>query len=203
MALSSADRIIKAAVDCFSLQGSEVTMLEVATRAGVTRRTLYRAFPDRRALIEAVAVDRLDHIIHTVQPLLEAKAHLADALVTGFVEFIRHARADPVFIAALNEASDWQLERFLVGPNEQFAGRAASMWQKWTAQAGSTKEWRSGLDPEQVNAWLRAVAVILLLRDDLASDGQEQLLRSFVIPALVANPASAPVAASSKRRRSR
>lgn len=176
-------------------------MLDVATRAGVTRRTLYRAFPDRRALVEAVAVHRLDHIIQTVQPLLEAKTNLADALVTGFVEFIRHARADAVFIAALDEASDWHLERFLVGPNEQFSRRAESMWQKWTAQAGSAQEWQTGLDRAQLNAWLRAVAVILLLRDDLDAAGQEQLVRSFVIPALVARPAAPPAAGKTPRSR--
>ncbi len=105
-----------------------MTMLEVASGAGVTRRTLYRAFADRRALIEAIAVSRLDQIILRVRPRLDAQRHLADALVVGFAEFIRHARADAVFLAALDEASDWRLERFLVGPNEKFFSRAETLW---------------------------------------------------------------------------
>lgn len=183
---TSSDRLLAAAVACFSAKGLNVSMEDVATRAGVTRRTLYRAYPDRRALVEAVAISRLDRIIAKVRPLLEAQTHLADALVTGFVEFVRQARADKVFIAALNEASEWQLERFLVGPNEAFHQRAETLWQAPMARATRTHEWRPGLDAAKVNAWLRAVAVILLLRDDLDENGQAELVRSFVIPALVA-----------------
>jgi AcrR family transcriptional regulator len=185
LSTSVAERIIAAAIDCFSVRGSGITMLEVATKTGVTHRTLYRTFPGRRALIEAVAVSRLDRIIEQVRPRLEAQEHLADALVTGFVEFTRQARADRVFIAALDEASDWQLERFLVGTNEKFFTRADTLWRASIDRAMQAHEWRRDLDSAQVNAWLRAVAVILLLRDDLDVTGQEQLVRNFVVPALV------------------
>lgn len=168
-------------------------MADIADRAGVTRRTVYRAFPTRKALVEAVAVARLDAIILQVRPQLDMAASLADALVTGFVAFIRLARADAVLIAALDEASDWHLERVLVGPDDKFFSRAQSLWGDAIDRAIATGEWRSGLDAAEVNAWFRAVAVILLLRDDLDTAGQERLIRTFVVPALVAGrPALVP-----------
>ncbi len=185
MTRPAAEKILAAAIKCFASRGSDVSLLEIATNAGVTARTLYRAFPNRRALVEAVAVSRLDRILEKVRPLIEAQQHLADALVTGFVGFIRHARADAVFIAALDEASDWHMERYLVGPDEKFFKRAEVLWRSSVTRAVNAHEWRPGLDVAAVNAWLRSVAVILLLRDDLDAKGQEQLLRNFVLPALV------------------
>jgi len=184
--ISANDRIIAAAIECFSVSGSKVTVAEIAAQAGVTSRTLYRVFPSRRDLVKAVAINRLDVIIEKVRPYLEAQRHLADALVTGLVGFTREARADPVFIAALDEASDWQMERFLVGPDGKFFARADSLWRVSINRANKSQQWKPGLDASQVNSWLRAVAVILLLRDDLDTAGQKQLIRNFVIPALVA-----------------
>ena len=48
-------RILDAAIDCFIQFGNEKTTLnDVARAAGLARQTIYRYFPDRRALLEAV-----------------------------------------------------------------------------------------------------------------------------------------------------
>lgn len=48
-------RILNAAIECFSQFGNDKTTLsDVARVAGFARPTLYRYFPDRRALLEAV-----------------------------------------------------------------------------------------------------------------------------------------------------
>ena len=48
-------RILEAAVACFTQFGNERTTLnDVARVASVTRQTIYRYFPDRAALLEAV-----------------------------------------------------------------------------------------------------------------------------------------------------
>ncbi|TVT45274.1 TetR/AcrR family transcriptional regulator [Amycolatopsis rhizosphaerae] len=49
------DQIIAAAKEMFAAQGPDVPMEEIARRAGVGVGTLYRRFPDREALIRAVA----------------------------------------------------------------------------------------------------------------------------------------------------
>lgn len=53
------DQIVAAARESFAERGIDVPMEEVARRAGVGVGTLYRRFPDREALIEAVASDTL------------------------------------------------------------------------------------------------------------------------------------------------
>jgi AcrR family transcriptional regulator len=54
-ARSNRDQILAAAQIVFREQGVEVSMKEIADRAGVGVGTLYRRFPDRAALITAAA----------------------------------------------------------------------------------------------------------------------------------------------------
>lgn len=53
------DRILAAARSLYAERGLEVTMRDVARRAGVGPATLYRRFPARQALLDAVFADEL------------------------------------------------------------------------------------------------------------------------------------------------
>jgi AcrR family transcriptional regulator len=70
-ALRNRERLLKAARDAFVEQGVDVPLEDIAQRAGVGIATLYRRFPDRVALMRAVAL----HVL--VQVAAEARAALA------------------------------------------------------------------------------------------------------------------------------
>jgi AcrR family transcriptional regulator len=65
------ERLLEAARDVFVEQGVDVALEDIAQRAGVGIATLYRRFPDRGALMRAVAV----HVLGQVT--VEARAALA------------------------------------------------------------------------------------------------------------------------------
>jgi AcrR family transcriptional regulator len=54
------DRILTAARVAFAAPEAEISMAEIARRAGVGMATLYRNFPGRRELLEAVYIDEID-----------------------------------------------------------------------------------------------------------------------------------------------
>ncbi|WP_205699476.1 TetR/AcrR family transcriptional regulator [Conexibacter sp. SYSU D00693] len=54
------ERVLAAAREAFAAEGAQVSMAEVARRAGVGMATLYRNFPGRRELLEALYVDEVD-----------------------------------------------------------------------------------------------------------------------------------------------
>jgi len=54
------EQLLAAARDLIASRGSGVALEEVAQRAGVGIGTLYRRFPDRRALLRAVVLDALE-----------------------------------------------------------------------------------------------------------------------------------------------
>jgi AcrR family transcriptional regulator len=57
------DQILAAAKSIFAASGADVPMEEIARAAGVGVGTLYRRFPDRDALIRAVAMDNFERVL--------------------------------------------------------------------------------------------------------------------------------------------
>jgi AcrR family transcriptional regulator len=60
-------RILAAAADAFAAGGLAVTMDEIARRAGVGVGTIYRRFPDKELLIEALFEQRIDELVALAQ----------------------------------------------------------------------------------------------------------------------------------------
>jgi AcrR family transcriptional regulator len=76
-------RILDAAANLFAERGLQVSLDEVAERAGVGVGTVYRRFPDRDALIDALLQSRVDEFFAMVE---RASAH-PDPW-EGLIEFI-------------------------------------------------------------------------------------------------------------------
>ena len=62
-------KILAAARSAFADPQAEVSMAEVSRRAGVGMATLYRNFPSRRELLEALYIDEVDAICEAAQTL--------------------------------------------------------------------------------------------------------------------------------------
>ena len=56
------DRLVTAARESFAEHGTDTSLEEIARRAGVGIGTLYRRFPNRTALLEAVYVDEIQSV---------------------------------------------------------------------------------------------------------------------------------------------
>ena len=79
-------RVLAAAAEVFAERGLDVSLDEVAHAAGVGVGTLYRRFPNKEALVEALFEDKVQNMV--------VLAHEAEAFEdpwAGFVYFIEHA----------------------------------------------------------------------------------------------------------------
>jgi AcrR family transcriptional regulator len=65
------DRILEAASDAFAELGPDVTIDEIARRAGVGHGTVFRRFPTKDALYAAVIRVRLDEMLGRARDLLD------------------------------------------------------------------------------------------------------------------------------------
>jgi AcrR family transcriptional regulator len=63
-------RILRAAAEIFTEQGLEATLDDVARQAGVGVGTVYRRFPDKEALADALFTDRLDALVALAEDAL-------------------------------------------------------------------------------------------------------------------------------------
>lgn len=65
-------RVLAAAQEAFAAEGLAVPLDEIARRAGVGAGTVYRHFPTKEALFEAIVLDRMRHMIDVVRGLADA-----------------------------------------------------------------------------------------------------------------------------------
>ena len=103
------DKILAAARSAFADPEAEVSMAEISRRAGVGMATLYRNFPGRRELLEALYTDEVNAVCtaantvgETPGAVLVAWLHRFFAFVTGkrhiAAELLEHTdRSDPLF----------------------------------------------------------------------------------------------------------
>lgn len=95
------DLVLGAAQECFAEGGVDVSIDEVARRAGVGHGTVFRRFPTKEALIEAVLGKELD------RQLLLAQAALAEEDEwEGFATFFRDVAAGYARNRALVESKE-------------------------------------------------------------------------------------------------
>ncbi|HEV3268598.1 MAG TPA: helix-turn-helix domain-containing protein [Acidimicrobiales bacterium] len=97
------DRLVAAAREVFSLQGSDASMEAIALQAGVGAGTLYRHFPRRIDLVEAVYRNDVDELLLAAE---KAVANFApwEALVNWLDSFLRYSLGKRVFLTELREA---------------------------------------------------------------------------------------------------
>ena len=79
-------RLIEVAVEAFAVRGLTVPLDEIARQAGVGPGTLYRHFPTREALFEAVVQERLQRLVDAARARLDAEP--AGAALFAFVELL-------------------------------------------------------------------------------------------------------------------
>jgi AcrR family transcriptional regulator len=80
------ERVLSAAQAVFAEHGREAQMDDVARRAGVGVGTVYRHFPTKEALIEALAADRFERVLVASRAALEREdpwQALTEALWAG------------------------------------------------------------------------------------------------------------------------
>jgi AcrR family transcriptional regulator len=64
--------LLDAARACFAEQGTDVSVAEIARRAGVGHGTVFRRFPTKERLIVEIVLDRMDELIATARESLAA-----------------------------------------------------------------------------------------------------------------------------------
>jgi AcrR family transcriptional regulator len=142
------DKILAAARSAFADPGTEVSMAEISRRAGVGMATLYRNFPGRRELLEALYADEVNAICEA-----------AEAPGASLVSWLRQLFA---FFASKRHIAAELLKHTDSG-NSVFGGsraRVTAAGQPLLAAAQQAHEVRDDLTLEQVLDLIHAIATI-------------------------------------------
>ena len=83
--------LLAAGRDVFSERGAQATLEEIARRAGLGIGTLYRHFPTREALVEAIYEEHIDDVVAAAEE--GAAAEDAWQGLVGFLERVLELQA--------------------------------------------------------------------------------------------------------------
>jgi AcrR family transcriptional regulator len=98
------DALLAAARTAFAEHGTDASLEDIARRAGVGIGTLYRNFPARRDLFEAVYVEEVEQLARVAGDV--AALPPWDALVTWLRRFVDYAVTKRAVVEALNRESE-------------------------------------------------------------------------------------------------
>lgn len=155
------DRILAAAAECVLAFGVDrVTLAEIARRAGVSRPTVYRRWPDTPSVLAALLTSRVIGVLDAVPSRQVGRGPLVERIVTVAALL----RRDDVVMSVLRSAPDLAMiyiaER--LGTSQQVLLDAVAADIKLAQEEGSV---RAG-DPRQLGA------MCLLITQSVIQSGQ-------------------------------
>jgi AcrR family transcriptional regulator len=111
------ERLVTAARQVFADWGSEASMDEIAKAADVGVGTLYRHFPKRIDLVEAVYREDVDGLLELAE---RAEGDAWQGLVSWLQAFVRYAESKRTFLTELHEAFEKNPD-FVLASREKLA----------------------------------------------------------------------------------
>ena len=153
-------RIVETASAVFAARGSDASLEEIARGAGVGIGTLYRHFPTREDLVEAVFHDRIDELQRVAEQLLTSNEP-GQALATWLHEQLQHA------MTCRGLAAEAMLSMLAQRDDEPSA--CESMRQAGAAllaRAQAAGEVRAGVDIDDLVRMVQAVSLAAEETDD-------------------------------------
>ena len=98
------ERILEAAKEAFTRFGADASLDDIAKRAGVGAGTLYRHFPTRDALIEAVYRSEVEKLAEAERRFTQTMPPI-EALRAWMLLFVDHIAAKQIIAPALNSVA--------------------------------------------------------------------------------------------------
>ena len=110
-------RVLEAAETVFASKGASASTEEIALRAGVGIGTVFRHFPTKEALLEAILLDRVATLGEVARSLTDS-ADPGAALFDLFARMVEQAGTKKTYVDALADAGvDSRIARSPVGQN--------------------------------------------------------------------------------------
>ena len=164
-------RIVETAREVFAVRGADASLEEIARGAGVGIGTLYRHFPTRDDLVEAVFHDRIDELEALADELLTSETP-GEALATWL-----HAQLDQA-ATCRGLAAEAMLTMLAHGdapsPCESMRQAGAAL----LARAQAAGEVREGVDIDDL---VRMVQAVTLAAEESDDPGTAERLFGFVL----------------------
>jgi AcrR family transcriptional regulator len=169
------ESVLDAAKVAFAAKGADASLEEIAKQAGVGIGTLYRNFPQRSDLINAVYADEVEQLCRSAEDLDDLPPW--DALMVWLRRFVAYCNNKRALVDGLNRDSDL----FTNARTAMYATPAPLL-----ARAQASGDVRADLDIEDV-----MYLVSGLLSVSYKNDEQRERIFALALDGIRSQPASA------------
>jgi AcrR family transcriptional regulator len=186
----SIDAFLDAAERCLVSRGYRASTMEaIAREAGYSRGSIYRHFPSRDRLVEALVRRRTQRHMTRLPAHQSEGAGLVNALVESMVIVATELVDDPL-IKVISDTSDKRSVAEMLAGNAALADTVEELLEILLAEDDGT-QFRRDLRPRDVAQFLIATSMSMLLGVVPGTESPEiarRYIETFVLPAFVANP---------------
>lgn len=178
-------RILDAAERCIRHLGLRRTSMgDVAAEAGLSRGSVYRYFPDRPALVDAVLERAADRFVAGSTATVDRRRTLADQVGEAAVFILQHRADDRLTLGLRSEES--LFATLLSASIGSLLERWVEFWLPRLAAAERRGEIRAGLDHRQAAEWIVRLMLSFAVLPSVTVDLDDPAaVRSFVRAHLV------------------
>ena len=177
--------IREAALACFGQYGVHRTsMADIAEAADISRKTLYRVFEDRTALIEHLIAYRLAALGAATREKVRSYKSFEKALIEGSIASVALGQADPLFAELVLTSTNSRIEQFLLRGNPQILQYMIETWRPIIEMGRADGVVRTELSDERFIELFMSVQLVLWLRDDYGPAEKRALVRDLLWPAV-------------------
>ena len=181
-ALPSTDaRILESAERCVRRYGlRRLSMGDVARQAGLSRGSVYRYFPDRDALVDAVLERAAERFVESSHATVARRRTLAAQVAEAAVYIRAHLR-DELVTLHLPAPEETLLATLLTARMQRLVERWIAFWRPFLADAEARGEVRAGLDHGAAGEWIvRILLSMAVMPSAVVSLDDPGALRAFV-----------------------
>jgi AcrR family transcriptional regulator len=165
-----------------------MTVSEVARRAGVSRMTVYRRYPDGESLLRAVMAREFVATIDLGEAEVDGAANALDAFVTQVTAAVALLLEHPVLLRLLEVDIELLLPYFTTGPGrfQQVAIARMTELIEQGQRAGTIRAGDARTMAESLELWLRGPVLAARTLDDerrrIAVEEARRMLRAYLEP---------------------
>ncbi len=190
------ETFLDAAEELFVRRGYRATTIEVIAReAGYSRGSVYRHFPTRESLVEALMQRTTQRHMHGILDRLPAEAEPLAIIVESLVIVASELNRDPL-VRSISDQTDERTVATMLANNAELH-RLVEAWMTTIIDTDAGKTLRPGLEAKDLALFLIATSMSLLLGVIPGSDDPatvRRYLNVFFVPAVAAKfPAAHPV----------
>lgn len=184
---STQERILRAAYDCFEQYGIAKTTIEnIASRAKVSRPTVYKYYPSKDAILDEISVRETWRVNSEVRRRLVRSDDFAEFLADTLLLVIRLANEN-IYIRRMVESIEFQ--ESVISPSSLMQQLQRTWWTNLFEQARARDEIAADLEIDEIIYWLaRAQAMLMLQVASPQIDDAEKrrFIRRFIVQPLLA-----------------